>query len=658
MPGNGIIIRKYIKTSFHPSGMALRYIAVVFMLLILMPGISAFDESLFSASFLEIQTDVRGRIDADYSPRSQLSELKVTYSLFPKDEYSTTYSIITTPKATGKDPLIFTWTDLRDNYEYYVRTTTRHDHIGSVVTKQAGFPQKETPHELLQYTKPSHFIDSDNRMIREIAHSIAEGETDILELQLKIADFVRNEIRYDITTLQAEAKLSASETLVAKEGVCREITLLFIAINRALNIPARYVSGYAYTNVLGPEGQWAGHAWAEVWIDGQWIPYDVTYGEYMHISPIHIPFSKTVGAQDSKTTFEWKASNVQIVPSSPEIDVRVTRHGRAISFGNMNAEPVVGSVGEGSYNLIKATIENPNPYAISPRIMIGRTQGLEIISNERTVLLYPYETREIYFIAKINDTLNKGYVYTFPIIVYAQGFDDARTEFTASSSARKYSMSYFEDFISEKPKTYFEDLKVSCDDNEYYPVGQDSYVHCTIINDGNVNYYSLSACIDSCDYFSLGIQEERDVRMALDARIGMNMAYVSILDNGRILSEERLSYEGIMPLIVNVSFDVDDSDWPSGKVIVSASSSLNGTLTIRTNTGYVQQFHLAGDNMEIPVSFPFNAHRSLDSSVETIVLFEDYLGRREESYEHDIKIRSTLLNSLRIFVGRVYSLFS
>ncbi|WP_411703683.1 transglutaminase family protein [Edaphovirga cremea] len=66
---------------------------------------------------------------------------------------------------------------------------------------------------------------------------------------------------------------SAAEAFMAGQGVCQDHTHVFLACCRSLNIPARYVSGYLYTE---ESSHVAMHAWAEAWLDGRWQSFDVT----------------------------------------------------------------------------------------------------------------------------------------------------------------------------------------------------------------------------------------------------------------------------------------------------------------------------------------------------------------------------------------------
>lgn len=66
---------------------------------------------------------------------------------------------------------------------------------------------------------------------------------------------------------------SASNAFMAGQGVCQDHTHVFLACCRSLHIPARYVSGYLYSE---DSEHVATHAWAEVWLEGHWHSFDVT----------------------------------------------------------------------------------------------------------------------------------------------------------------------------------------------------------------------------------------------------------------------------------------------------------------------------------------------------------------------------------------------
>jgi transglutaminase-like putative cysteine protease len=71
---------------------------------------------------------------------------------------------------------------------------------------------------------------------------------------------------------------AVEDVLAVRAGVCQDFAHLFIAVARAMGVPARYVSGYIY--VPGESGvtEGASHAWAEAWVSGKgWLGYDATH---------------------------------------------------------------------------------------------------------------------------------------------------------------------------------------------------------------------------------------------------------------------------------------------------------------------------------------------------------------------------------------------
>src|SRR6185436_9685670 len=66
---------------------------------------------------------------------------------------------------------------------------------------------------------------------------------------------------------------SAVDTLTEQVGVCRDFAHLMIALCRAINIPARFVTGidYGADPALGPTDF---HAYVEVYLGDRWYMFD------------------------------------------------------------------------------------------------------------------------------------------------------------------------------------------------------------------------------------------------------------------------------------------------------------------------------------------------------------------------------------------------
>ena len=67
---------------------------------------------------------------------------------------------------------------------------------------------------------------------------------------------------------------TAAEALGLGEGVCQDHAHALIAAALAVEMPARYVAGYLFSDAEGQAHE-ASHAWAEIWIDGLgWVGFD------------------------------------------------------------------------------------------------------------------------------------------------------------------------------------------------------------------------------------------------------------------------------------------------------------------------------------------------------------------------------------------------
>jgi hypothetical protein len=67
---------------------------------------------------------------------------------------------------------------------------------------------------------------------------------------------------------------SALQVLDTGQGDCNEHTVLYVAMARALGLPARTAVGLVYL-----DGSFFYHAWPEVWIGGDWVAVDPTFGQ-------------------------------------------------------------------------------------------------------------------------------------------------------------------------------------------------------------------------------------------------------------------------------------------------------------------------------------------------------------------------------------------
>ncbi|MEY3450229.1 MAG: hypothetical protein RL711_54 [Bacteroidota bacterium] len=122
-------------------------------------------------------------------------------------------------------------------------------------------------HEVLPYIAPSRHCESDKlihfstRKFGHLPHNYAKV--------MAINDWIFESIDYRPGS--TSSNVSACDTLIQRMGVCKDFAHLAIALCRAIDIPARYFTGYAFD--MSPPDL---HACFEAYLGGHWIVFDPT----------------------------------------------------------------------------------------------------------------------------------------------------------------------------------------------------------------------------------------------------------------------------------------------------------------------------------------------------------------------------------------------
>ncbi|MDO8359262.1 MAG: transglutaminase family protein [Devosia sp.] len=130
---------------------------------------------------------------------------------------------------------------------------------------------RDLPDETLVYLLGSRYCETDK--LSQIAWNLFAHTRPGWPRVQAILDFVHNHIRFDY--MRADRTRTAFGGYTERVGVCRDYTHLAIAFFRAMNIPARYCTGYLgdIGNVPVP-GPMDFSAWAEVYLGGHWYTAD------------------------------------------------------------------------------------------------------------------------------------------------------------------------------------------------------------------------------------------------------------------------------------------------------------------------------------------------------------------------------------------------
>ena len=158
------------------------------------------------------------------------------------------------------------------------RNDIRHDALVAVSSEPdtrnvqgRNVPVGELPSELLRYTLPSRYCDSDKLMdlawqqFGQVPHGLPRVQA--------ICDWVHRHIEYRFGSGRPD--LSASEVIARRHGVCRDFAHAAIALCRAFNLPARYVTGHLPDiGYRDPGSPMDFHAYCEVYLGQDWLTFD------------------------------------------------------------------------------------------------------------------------------------------------------------------------------------------------------------------------------------------------------------------------------------------------------------------------------------------------------------------------------------------------
>jgi len=185
-----------------------------------------------------------------------------------------------------------TYVDGFGNHVHYFNLVRPHTGMSVISrsTVETGLDFDENPGEELvqdffRFRSPVKDIEG----VRELArrHAIEDPTSpESVERALdELTATISREFTYDTTVTNVYSVVD--DVLTLKAGVCQDFAHLFLAVARAMGVPARYVSGYIHLAKRGNKATAASHAWAEAWVAGRgWIGFDATHP--VRTTPHHV----------------------------------------------------------------------------------------------------------------------------------------------------------------------------------------------------------------------------------------------------------------------------------------------------------------------------------------------------------------------------------
>ncbi|MBI4448810.1 transglutaminase domain-containing protein [Candidatus Woesearchaeota archaeon] len=416
------------------------------LILLIIVGLTQGAPDYTDLQSLVIDVDVQGALRlAPLSDRARILNVTTDLYFHPIDDGGTNVlSLTTTPTALQIDDKIrYIWerpTETRLSYtaNARVKTTPTQTRVGT----KAPFPipASSIPIELRPYLSPTTLADYEDPAITNLAWELSAGEDDLYTVVNKLATWVHDNVKYDLSTTTVSASIKASQVLRDRAGVCDELTNLFIALTRAIGIPARFISGLAYTNSDEFLNPWGAHGWAEVYFPGTgWVAFDPTFGQYGWVDASHIKLKESQDASEPSTKVQWTGTDTDLSLEALDLDARVIEIGPRIPASiALSIEPSHERVRIGSHNSILVITENPKTFYQSVAVRIANTQGVDVMgAREQVLSLAPGQSKAVTFIVHVDPDLDPQFQYTFPILVTTERGQNASTVFFADSRSEQ-----------------------------------------------------------------------------------------------------------------------------------------------------------------------------------------------------------------------------
>ncbi|HEV2296491.1 MAG TPA: transglutaminase family protein [Tepidisphaeraceae bacterium] len=146
----------------------------------------------------------------------------------------------------------------------------------SIAADAVQHPVDEVPDDCVQFLLPSRYCEVD-RMVQMAWDLFGRTPPGWARVQA-ICDWAHSHVEFGYS--YASTSNTAMSVCESGKGVCRDFTHLAVALCRAMNIPARYVTGYLGDIGVPPVPYPMDFsAWFEVYLSGRWHTFDARHNK-------------------------------------------------------------------------------------------------------------------------------------------------------------------------------------------------------------------------------------------------------------------------------------------------------------------------------------------------------------------------------------------
>jgi transglutaminase-like putative cysteine protease len=137
-------------------------------------------------------------------------------------------------------------------------------------------PVQELPHDVLRYLYNSRYCEVDR--FSRIALELFGGAPPGFSRVQAICDWVHSKVSFGYQ--YARPTKTALDVYTERFGVCRDFQHLAVTMCRALNIPARYATGYLGDIAVPPSpSPMDFSAWFEAYLEDRWWTFDARHNQ-------------------------------------------------------------------------------------------------------------------------------------------------------------------------------------------------------------------------------------------------------------------------------------------------------------------------------------------------------------------------------------------
>lgn len=586
-----------------------RKIFLLFMVF-LCTNLAFAQESIIDYEYLKIDIENQIAFELDFENNYKIEKFEVNSNFLPQTienaqylnsfESSNSRYRVNEEENDFKLSFFYGKSNLKEkNYidNYFVLESTIYR---PKVMKKQEFPITEFNESNKEYLEMDGLIDSTDEMQKEVSR-IVEGRDDVYEVALTVADWIEKYVDYDLSTLTENPDQSASEIFDSKKGVCKEITILYVSMMRQLGVPARIATGFSYTNseelVEFVGSNWGGHAWAEVLIDGQWVPFDLTYKQYGFVDASHIILERGSQVNLGSVSINASGNGIKIIEGALRSDTKFEIVEKTKKIEAEKLKIVVDGTQKlsyDSYGYINLSIENKDNFYKVLYPQVSKVKEVTEINGLDLIFLKPEEKKEIYYTFKIPKVRKSGYQVIYPFIIW---FEDEKITYNVSVSENYL---YFEK--ENLPKAKEIELKYSqnqLDFDCFVIFGKTNKAACEVKNPNNYIFKDVYVCVDSvCEENDLSIYETRVVTFNIGKKDFATVRYfygnvdetVPVeLEKPEIVYDYELSENGVLSLEAEIENYYE-----------------NQNLEVYKDGKLVKQFEMQKEKIAIPLDEGFN----------------------------------------------------